>query len=109
MPLASSMPCAVSISPERISSVTDRRAAQISCLPVTRVSKKSARSVARLVGVHVRAGRDDHGCGGRRGCVACAERGRRDIRVPLGEAGLGVEDIEFEVDPDGDRGAIGRG
>jgi hypothetical protein len=41
--------------------------------------------------------------------VAWAESGRRDMRVSLGEAGLGVEGFEIEFDPDGDRGAIGRG
>jgi hypothetical protein len=41
--------------------------------------------------------------------VAWAESGRQDVRVSLGEAGLGVEGFEIEFDPDGDRGAIGRG
>ena len=86
-----------------------RKAAQISCLPVTRVSKKSDLSRARVVGVHVLAGRDDQGWGGRSGRVAWAESGRRDMRVSLGEAGLGVDRLECELEPLREGGAIARG
>jgi hypothetical protein len=61
------------------------------------------------VGVHVLPGRDDHGCGGRRGRVAWADSGRRDMRVSLGEDGLGVDILECEFDPLREGGAIGRG